>query len=374
MKVGLPGQITVSSYGAINHFQKQLGLGIENAGGTSVFCNTEEDTIGLDAFILVNAMPVESQSQIASYVDQYWVFLLDAPFHHVDTMVSGPPSAIFAVVDPSHLEILSLVKRRGVFMPHGGDIHSPRSWGNRHIDVLLTGTAPGLDKWTSQIESLSPDLRDLTYQLIQEELSAASPSLFKHLVILMQQAGRNMTLAEAIVILTLADHVIRATHRMNVLQAFSDFSVVIAGKGWDQVPMSPHHRWMGEVPMPEISELMNQAKIVLCPSCGFNQGAHERILTAMGSGAVPLTMQTPYLTEHFQHATHLAYFNQLPEAVESAREILQGTQWESVGEAGHHAVASGHTWAHRGKEFVKLLRSVEQSSKILQSIPVVVDA
>ena len=51
----------------------------------------------------------------------------------------------------------------------------------------------------------------------------------------------------------------------------------------------------------------------------------------------------------------LPYFKELQETVDLGRLMLSGSHWEVVGEAGHAAVASEHSWIHRGKELVSLL-------------------
>lgn len=359
MKIGF-SVINNSSYGVIPHIQGQLMMGIKAAGGIPVSCLNIEDTQGLDAFVLVNSVPLGVQQQIVRNVRQYWTYLLDAPFHHANWIASGPASTTYAVIDPTHLRVLFQLDRSGVFFPHGGFTHTFQSWRDRDIDILFAGTAQDFLSSKGHIETLCPESRDLVDHMIQESLASPEVPLLELLISQLKEVGNNLTVEEAMSVLTWSDYMVRATHRHNLLQAFSEFSVKIAGKGWDKVDLSPNHRWIGEVPAEELAALMSRAKIVLCPSCGFTDGAHERILTAMGSGAVALAMPTPYLTQHFQHGKHLAYFKTIQEAVDLGRLILKGSHWEVVGEAGHGAVASGHSWVHRGKELLTLLQGQAQ--------------
>lgn len=355
MKVGFSA-LSNSSYHVIPQIQKQLMLGIHEAGGTPIVCRKIQETRGLDSFVLVNSLPLRIQKEIFENVQQYWTFLLDAPFHHAGWIWMGPQSVNYAVVDPSHLNILSLLNRSGVFFPHGGDTHAFRPWKNRDIDILFMGTAPNLLQLHRQIEQFSLESRAVAKQLVQESLASPELPLLEILISFLKQSGKNMAVNEAMSVLTWSDHMVRATQRHSLLQAFSEFSVVIAGMGWDEIDLSPNHRWIGEVPYQNVAELMSRAKIVLGPNCGFTQGAHDRLLTAMGSGAIPLTMSTPYLTQHFQHGVHLAYFAAIQEAVDLAGLILNGSHWTIVGEAGHVAVADGHSWVQRGKELLTLLQ------------------
>lgn len=356
MKVGF-STVNQSAYNAIPCFQDQLTKGIQIAGGTPVSCRNLEDTVGLDAFVLLNTVPLNIQKDIVANVGQYWTYLLDAPFHHAGWIWLSPFSVNYAVIDPSHNELLGPLNRTGKFLPHGGDTHSFKSWKDRDIDVLFAGTAPNFPLLRSQLEKLSPELRDIAQLLIQEGLSFSGLPLFQQLMAILKQTGRNMDITDSMTIMALADQIVRGTHRTNLLTAFSDFSVVVAGEGWDQENLSSNHQWIGEVPFSEVARLMSRTKIVLCPSSGFTHGAHERILTAMGSGAVPLAMPTPYLSQYFEHGTHLAYFYQIQEAVDLGRLILNGSHWEIVGEAGHQVVGAAHSWIHRGEELYSFLQN-----------------
>ncbi len=369
MRIGFSAR-NESSYGAIPHFQNLLMAGMMEAGGIPVPCWKVEDTIGLDAFVLVNSVPLAIQQQIMNNVGRYWTYLLDAPFHHANWISSSSSSTTYAMIDSSHVDILFQLDRHGVFLPHGGDTHAFRPWKDRDIDVLFTGTAPDLPYVSQHIETFSLETRKIVQQLIQEALWSPGIPLLVLLISILKQSGKNMGIEESMSVMTWSDLMVRATQRHNLLQAFSEFSVVVAGKGWDQVNMSPKHRWIGEVPYSKIATLMSRAKIVLCPSCGFTHGAHERILTAMGSGAVPLTMSTSFLSQHFEHGTHLAYFHQLQEAVDLGRLILNGSHWEVVGEAGHQIVNEGHTWAQRGIElFASLQGSMDRKGAVPVSPP-----
>ena len=355
MKIGFSA-LTESSYGAIPHCQNQLMAGIQQAGGSPVSCMNLEDTIGLDAFVLINSVPLAIQEQIFHNVRQYWTYLLDAPFHHANWISAGPSFTTYAVVDPTHLALLFQLGRTGVFLPHGGDTHPFRPWKDREIDVLFTGTAPQVKRSYEHLGILSPELRGMAEQLIRESLVSPQHSLLDLLIALLKDSGTNLEIDDAMSVMTEADHIIRATQRHNLIQAFSDFSVVVAGRGWDEVDLSPNHRWIGEVPYEELSDLMSRAKVILCPTCGFTQGAHDRTLSAMGCGAVALTPTTTFLSQHFEHGVHLAYFNQLQEARDLGRLILNGTHWEVVGEAGHKMVADRHSWIHRGRELFSHLQ------------------
>jgi glycosyltransferase involved in cell wall biosynthesis len=356
MKVGFSA-LSQSSYHVIPHIQQLLMKGIRESGGRPIPVRKVQDTRGLDAFVLLNSLALNIQKEIFNNVSQYWTYLLDAPFHHAGWIWLGPSSVNYAVVDPSHLPLLSYLNRKGKFFPHGGDTHPFRPWNHREIDILLTGTAPSLSQRSQLMKDLSPELQAFTELLIQEGLAFPEVPLGELLIRLLKHHGANMQVSASMSVLMVADHIVRGTQRLNLLQAFSEFPVIVAGSGWDAVDMSPRHRWIGEVPYQNIAELMSQAKVVLCPSCGFTQGAHDRILTAMGSGAVPLTMSTPYLSKHFQHGVHLAYFKDVKEAIDLARLILGGSHWGVVGEAGHAAVENGHSWIQRGKDLLALLQA-----------------
>ncbi len=351
-----------STYGLRKHFQDEIMEGVGSTGtlvdptcftGASGF--SVETAQGWDSFFFINWLHEAVQQLLASHGTILFNYLIDAPFHHNHWIKNSPNSVLYGVVDPSHVELLALFGRKGVFLPHGGSLHPVRPWELKDIDILFPGSRSNPDIWLRQIDGLPGRQPEFVHRIINSYFSTPGVALFLHLFSLLRTLGEQLDLETTFTLLRLADHYIRAKSRMDLLKAFWNFPVVIVGEGWGDVPLSPHHQWMREVPLSHIGELMSRAKIVLCPNNGFVQGAHERILTAMGSGAVALTVPSTFLREHFSHGQHLAFFTDVQEAAELGGQILLGSHWENVGHMGHDAVASRHSWFHRGRELVEVL-------------------
>lgn len=346
-----------STYGVIDHLQAELMAGVASTETEIVECLNLEDARGLDAFYFSNFLRTDFQKDLDSHVNVLFNFLLDAPFHHAAWILTSPPSVIYGVVDPSHIGFLHLMNRKGVFFPLGGTVHPLQPWDSRDIDVLFTGTAPNLNLWEGKINDLPGDLPAIAHMLVKSYFLNPTEPLITHFSLLIQALNIKLQPADTVSILKLTDLYIRARCRMDLIKAFRDFSVVLVGTGWDSIEMSPHHRWLGEVPHSQNAELMCRAKIVLCPNSGFVQGTQDRILDALGSGAVPLTMPTPYLQASLVHGEHLAYFTSMEEAVHWGQHILGDSTWQTVAARGREVVEQQHSWYHRGRNLVQIIHN-----------------
>jgi len=67
MKIGFSA-LSHSSYNVIPHIQKQLMLGVQEAGGTPIICRKVQDTRSLDSFVLVNSLSLRIQKEIVENV------------------------------------------------------------------------------------------------------------------------------------------------------------------------------------------------------------------------------------------------------------------------------------------------------------------
>lgn len=356
-----------STYGVIDHLQAEIMAGVASTETEIVECINLEDARGLDAFYFSNLLRTDFQNELDRHVNVLFNFLLDAPFHHASWILTSPPSVIYGVVDPSHLGFLQLMNRKGVFFPLGGTLRPHQPWEIRDIDILFTGTAPNLDVWEEKINQLPEELPKIANLLIKSYFLNPKEPLLTHFSLLVKALNIRLHPADTVSILKLTDLFIRAKCRMDLIKAFWDFPVVLAGAGWKDTEMSPQHRWIGEVPHSQNADLMCRAKIVLCPNSGFVQGTQDRILDALGSGAVPLTMPTPFLQNSFVHAEHLAYFTSMEEAVHWGQQILEDSNWETVAAEGRKVVEREHSWYHRGRNLVQIIH--ERSALALGACP-----
>ncbi|MCH9608842.1 MAG: hypothetical protein S4CHLAM45_06410 [Chlamydiales bacterium] len=141
----------------------------------------------------------------------------------------------------------------------------------------------------------------------------------------------------------LVDLYTRGKERVEALRLLPEVTIWGAGP-WEK--FVPHAKVYSPLPFHEVVEVMRRAKFVLNSSPRFKRGYHERIFTALASGAGVITAHTPFL-EGFDGV--LTYppgeWDKIPDL------LLQQTSVDS----GANRVLEEHTWDHRACSLLKHL-------------------
>ena len=154
------------------------------------------------------------------------------------------------------------------------------------------------------------------------------------------------------------DLYLRDTLRTKVLNCLDEenISVDIFGKGWQDFPCR-NHKIHDPVSYEEAMELMAQSQCVLDINPNFPLGLHERLLSAMGNGALVISdHQETFERDLIPDQTHLSYSyrdlanlpNKLMRAFESQEERV------AMAKGGQEVVLKRHLWKHRAKSLVEL--------------------
>jgi spore maturation protein CgeB len=105
-------------------------------------------------------------------------------------------------------------------------------------------------------------------------------------------------------------------------------------------------------------EIMQQSKIVLNSCAWLKDGTHERILAAIASGALVLTNENIYMSEHFSDGENIAFYEMgnWEQANEKVHHYLRNEKLrEKAVENGFGIVKRHHTWDQRAKSLLKEL-------------------
>jgi len=152
--------------------------------------------------------------------------------------------------------------------------------------------------------------------------------------------------------------------RIELLQSIENASVHVfgsypVGAGWNRYLKDQSNIEIHEaVLFTEALELMKRAKILLNCTPEIKYGAHERIFNGLLAGAAVLTLDTPYIAEHFEDEKDILLFSlkdkeQLNQKIhtylqdEDARNRLVGK--------GRENVLAHHTWDRRAQTLIKEL-------------------
>jgi len=100
----------------------------------------------------------------------------------------------------------------------------------------------------------------------------------------------------------------------------NDIQVDVFGANWEHVDFADKLRIHGNVSYAETLDVFSKAKIVYQDNAEFNNGAHDRVFTAMLHGAAVMSEYSQYLAEEFTDGEELLLFD-WQHGAEQVREI-----------------------------------------------------
>jgi spore maturation protein CgeB len=155
--------------------------------------------------------------------------------------------------------------------------------------------------------------------------------------------------------------------RESLLETLDEFDLGIWGAGWEKLHRnSPLRKRLrgGQLQPTEWRKIYSSAKIVLNIHYGFNSPdkryvsqAANRVFEILGCGAFELTDDTPDVRAVFEDGKHLATYSTVEELKEKLRLYLNDPlQREAIARAGRNEVLAKHTYDHRMREILSLIR------------------
>lgn len=108
----------------------------------------------------------------------------------------------------------------------------------------------------------------------------------------------------------------------------------------------------------EAAEIFCSSKVVL--NISIKDDVNMRVFEALSTGSFLLTNELPGLSVLFKDGVHLATYRTLDEAVEKARYYLaHDDERQKIADAGHAEFMAKHTYTHRLKKVMEIVRSKE---------------
>ncbi len=317
-----------------------------------------------DLIFSINAIcPFVSKDDFRFYRDTGCVFfsmLIDPPLLQYPRLFMN--NDILTCIDRSHLRFLKKyfpeIKAQPQLLLHGGSVPSePTSPNNRQYNVIFPGTFNPPETTFEKIMSLPLSIKDTLMEAADILLTSDTVTTFDALELVMSRSGINLADNKLVfrLLITyypLLNKFIRLEKRIRCLRSLDQagIKVDIWGNNWPD-NMFKNHVIHPAVSYNEMNRIMTQAKIVL--DLGFYEdGSHERIFTAMLSGAVALAMENNYHQENFTDNEDIILykfpeFNKLPIRLSGLLENDEKRM--QIAEAGRIKAEQNHTWQHRAK-------------------------
>ena len=144
----------------------------------------------------------------------------------------------------------------------------------------------------------------------------------------------------------------------------SGIKVDVFGSGWDKVPFADLLVQHGSVSYAEMLDVISKTKVLVQDEALFNDGAHDRVFTAMLNGAVVVSEYSSYLDEIFEDQQDLFIFDwqNTKEQLGIIPQLLNDEQYRlSIAMSAYGKVAGRHTWKNRAE---RIIETVELASNI----------
>jgi len=295
-------------------------------------------------------------------------FMVDSPVHHYSSISINDGFVFFTCVDKNHVsEIKTNFKGKAAFfLPHGGSAaKNPEKYENRRHDVIFCGSCGGnshkqaLD-WLKQANSSF--MTNIFHSMIDIMLQDDTISY--------QTAWGRCTDADPGGYIALLQHVdlaYRNLVRERVLEALLDAGVKITcfGNGWENSAFVKYDNFIYKpsVNFGDTVEEIGNAKICLNISPMFKNGSHERIFTAMLSGAVCLTDENAYLKESFTDGEDILFYrpdrlHEIPQKV--ANFLNDKNKLSSISRRAYKKAINSHTWKNRAEYIINIVNMLRE--------------
>ena len=138
--------------------------------------------------------------------------------------------------------------------------------------------------------------------------------------------------------------------------AESGIKVDIYGGGWDQVSFAGSLVQHGSVSYSEMLDVISKTKVLVQDEALFNDGAHDRVFTAMLNGAVVVSEYSTYLEELFENQKDIFMFDwqNTKEQLGIIPQLLNDEQYRlSIAMSAYGKVAGKHTWKNRADRIIE---------------------
>ena len=144
--------------------------------------------------------------------------------------------------------------------------------------------------------------------------------------------------------------------RMVKCLAESGIKVDIFGGGWEKVPFADSLVQHGSVSYSEMLDVISRTKVLVQDEALFNDGAHDRVFTAMLNGAVVVSEYSTYLEELFENEKDIFMFDWQNTKAQFGviPQLLDDEQYRSnIATSAYGKVAGKHTWKNRAERIIE---------------------
>ncbi|MBA2728592.1 MAG: glycosyltransferase [Parachlamydiaceae bacterium] len=370
-------------YESKRHFALKFAEALERKGIETLIIDAGEAAVDLETIKRIynfkptltssfnTILPLSEQHYLWDELKiPHWSILVDPVIYNMG--LAHSPYSIVSCVDMGDCQQLSsATDSRVFFFPHAvernlngqGDEHKP-------YDVVFFGSCydyEGLRQ--SWQDRHSPEVNNMLDEAIDIVLTDTTTSIAEALVTSWNRSLLSPSGIDFFTLFYYVDYYTRGKERVELIRAIKDVPVHVFGEtsqemdvnrlGWDHylgdcknVKLHP------SVPFTESLKILKKSKIALNSMPFFKQGTHERVFTALGSGALPITAGNIFWLDHFINEEDIALYapgkwHQAGELVH--RYLSDENLRQEVVAKGVAKVQQEHNWDRRAEQALEML-------------------
>ena len=308
-------------------------------------------------------LPVSEDKFLWDFLETpHWSILVDPALYSLQ--VTRSPYTILSCVDKSDV---AYVKSSGFenvfFFPHAvePELYAPKNEA-RPYEVVFFGSCYDYESLRASWRQRNPEaLNKVLDDAIDLVFGDNHTSLAEALVKAWNASKLDPTGADFISLFYYLDNYTRGKDRVELIRAIKDVPVHVFGElstdnavgvlGWhpylsgqSNVILHP------SVPFDQYIEILKKSKICLNSMPFFKNGGHERVLTGLACGVVPITTDNIYFKENFKADKELLFYNMRERGQVNAQIqhlLAHEVDRSSIAAAGGAKVHKYHTWDQR---------------------------
>lgn len=303
--------------------------------------------------------------------------LVDHPMYFHKKLLCAPEDMLLFCIDREHVRY---VRRfypdiRTEFLATAGNLPKEEMWAGgagsgvpepvpfeqRGYDLVFTANYVSFDDLTARLGRQGPEY-EAFYRGILDDLTArpgqsVDAVMERHIT---EELGErpDRERREAMAGMAAIDLCARAFYREAVLNALAeaDIRVHVFGADWERMPCrEPHNLILNgrQVDSAACVQAVRSAKISLNVMPWFQDGAHDRVFTAMLQGTAALTDASRYLREEFADGEEIVFYplTRLSELTDQTKRLLSDQdRLAQIAQRGYQKAKIRHTWAARVRE------------------------
>ena len=313
----------------------------------------------------------DKPTYLYSYVDTYHISLLqDAPYSIKIGNIHIPArNHTIWYLDRSHQQMMDLLDlamptNKKIFLPMAGCTNTHRNLKDilcqekKYDVVVCAGLWSGKPQrgWHSKADRITSIILDNIADYMEEY----PVNIYTAIQIIFEDMGMNIEIMLPLLkeyLWSLLEY-IKMYRRIKSVGFLVDNGIRpdVFGGGWENAPYADKLNIHGYVTYPESIEVISKAKVLFQDQAEFNDGAHDRVFTAMLNGTVVVSEYSQYLDEEFEDGKDIFLYDWKDGSnqVQIINALLKNEFIRtSVVKNAYEKVNNSHRWINRAQSIIE---------------------